>query len=134
MKTIFAAMALLVGSATAQAQQVDVGTGDWTQLPTARNLRSMTISEAAMQRVEAIGRRRTCAVPGLGPRRISLSVPFTIRFDEERRAQRIVLRDLGCPELETVLGRVVQGMAARGAYAPSGGPGWYRNALEFTIE
>jgi hypothetical protein len=60
-------------------------------------------------------------------------VPFTLKFQGSHQVEQIVMRDVGCPELETLLGRVVQRLAAEGEFVANKGPGWYRSVLELTI-
>jgi hypothetical protein len=132
MKKLLAVAALLAGSAV-QAQPVDVGTGDWSKLPEARRTGLSNIGTATADAVEELGRKGTCRVPGLGPRRVDISVPFALKF-RGSRVEQIVLRDVGCPELETLLGRVVQRLAAQEEFVANKGPGWYRSVLELTVE
>jgi hypothetical protein len=129
---LIAIAALLAGSA-AVAQPVDVGTGDWENLPEARQTGQNRMGSAVAAAVEAIARKGSCQVPGLGRRRVDISVPFTMKFQSSRRVEQIVLRDVGCPELETLLGRVVQRLAAEGDFLAPGEPGWYRSSFDLTI-
>ncbi len=128
-------MAILATAATSvQAQQVDVGTGDWSSLPRARVVGNANVGPAVAAEVERIGRDRSCQVEGLGPRRVDIAVPFVLEIDSSQHVQRIVVKDIGCPELETLLGQVVQRLAAIGEYSGTEGPGWYRSAIELSID
>lgn len=132
-----AALAIIAfGTATVQAQAptVDVGTGNWSALPEARVIGNVHIGSAVADEVARIGRERSCQVAGLGRDSVDLTVPFVLEFDDAGRVQRIVLRDIGCPELETLLGRAVQRLADLREYRPSAGPGWYRSALELSVD
>lgn len=133
MKKALAVAALLVSSA-AHAQPVDVGTGDWARFPVARQTGQSQIGPAVADAVQTLGRSGTCRVPGLGPRRVNISVPFTLRFERSQQVERIVVRDVGCPELETLVGRVLQRLAAQGEFVATGGPGWYRSVFDLTID
>lgn len=133
MKRLIALAALLAGSA-AHSQPVDVGTGDWATLPEARQVGQRNIGLAVAEEVEQLRRKGSCKVPGLGPRRVDISVPFTLKFQNSWRVERIVMRDLGCPELETLLGRVVQRLASQGEFVAAGEPGWYRGVLDLTVD
>lgn len=128
-------MAILATAATSvQAQQVDVGTGDWSNLPRARVVGNANVGQAVAAEVERIGRDRSCQVAGLGPRRVDIAIPFVLEIDSSQQVQRIVVKDIGCPELETLLGRVVQRLASIGEYSGTEGPGWYRSVLELSVD
>jgi hypothetical protein len=133
MRNLIAVAAFFAGSA-AYAQPVDVGTGDWSTLPEARQRGQIAVGGAVATAIEVMARERKCNVPGMGPRRVDLSVPFTLKFNSPRQVERIVIRDLGCPELETLLGRVVQRLASEGEFIAGSTPGWYRSVLEMTID
>lgn len=134
MKKLIGLAILATAATSAHAQQVDVGTGDWHSLPQARVLGNANIGRAVADEVERIGRQQSCSVDGLGTARVNLSIPFVLEFDSSQRVQRIVVKDVGCPELETLLGRVVQRLASFGEYGATQGPGWYRSVLELSID
>lgn len=130
MKKLVLAMALLASGAAA-AQTVDVGTGNWDRFPEAGRRGVYDLSDGTMDAIEAIGRAQACQVPGLGRTAIDLRVPVALRFDSRGQVERIVIRDIGCPALEQVLGRTLRGLASAGEFRPTGGAGWYRSAVQF---
>jgi hypothetical protein len=134
MKKSAIALAALLAASAAHAQPVDVGTGDWANLPEARQTGQSHLGSAVAAAVEGIARKGDCKVAGLGPRGVDISVPFTLKFSSSWRVERIVLRDLGCPELETLLGRVVQRLAAQREFVAPNGPGWYRSVFDLTVD
>lgn len=131
MKRLCIGLALLCSAAAAGAQAVDAGRGDWDRFPAAQDSGRRYLSAAAMDRIEEIARQGACRVPGLRRYPVDLSVPFVLRFNAAGSVERIVVRDLGCPELERLLGGALQEMAAAGEYRPTRGPGWYRSSIEF---
>jgi hypothetical protein len=129
-----AAAALPLGAA--QAQSVETGTGDWSAMPELQQRNEYFMSDQSMDEIEDVGRRQVCQVPGLSGVGVSLDVPFAVKFDPNGAAQRIVVRDMGCHDLEMVLGRVLAQLTNAGEYRPTGASrnGWYRSTLSFTLQ
>ena len=133
MKKIGLAAALLC-SAAAGAQTVDVGTGNWDRFPNAERSGRFFLNDSTIDAIEALGREGACQVPGLSRGGVNIDVPFVIRFTPAGQVERIVLRDMGCPQLERLLAVPLQGMAQAGEFRPTGGAGWHRSTIQFSIE
>ena len=120
-------------SAAAGAQNVDVGTGDWSAIPEVQPRGLVRMADAQMDLIESVGASGRCNVPGLGREAVDLMVPFLIRFNSEGSVERIIMRDLSCPELEVALGAAVVHLARANEYRlRSGSPaGWYRSEISF---
>lgn len=132
MKLSYWATTLVLFSASAAAQPVDVGTGDWSSIPEARTRGEFRMNDAQMDMIEQVAAEGRCNVPGLERRRVDINVPFLIRFAEDGEVERIVLQDLSCPQLEIALGAALLQLAEAGEYRPSGQPrGWYRSQIGF---
>lgn len=134
MKRIMLGLGLFVAATgTANAQSVEVGEGDWSEVPVIAARGVMRMTSDIVDRLHTIAKETRCDVQGFKPRRIDLSVPFVIRFTPGGAVERIVLRDLKCPQLETTLGAVVLQMAKAGEYRPTGEnqERWYRSELSF---
>lgn len=129
-----AAAALPLGAAGAQT--VETGTGDWSAMPEMQPRNEYFMSDQSMDEIEDIARRQVCNVPGVAPVGVSLDVPFAVKFDANGAAQRVVVRDMGCHDLEMVLGRVLAQLTNAGEYRPTGSSrnGWYRSRLSFSLE
>jgi hypothetical protein len=127
---------LLFLCAPAVAQDVDVGTGDWSAIPVVQPRGLLRMSDLQMDYIERIGAEGRCNVPGLGAERIDISVPFLIRYGPDGSVQQVVVRDLSCPELEVTLGAAVLQLARQDEYRPRGSaaPGWYRSVIAFANE
>lgn len=123
----------LAASGTAQGQSVEIGTGDWSEVPAIQPRGNMHVTARIMDRLHRIAAESRCTVQGFTRRRIAMTVPFVIRFTPQGAVERIILRDLSCPQLESVLGAVLLQMAHAGAYRPTGEnrERWYRSELSF---
>ena len=128
------AAAVLLGSAQASGTNVEVATGDWSNIPLLKSRSFNIISGEAVDRVhESIGKGE-CVIPGQSKKRVNLNVPFLIQFGQGGAIERLVLRKMGCPSVESVLASVLLQQAQRGEYAGSGEneAGWYRSELRLT--
>ena len=88
---------MLLGSAGASAQSVEVGTGDWTDLPWVYQEGHFRMTAAMVDRVHEIARQGTCTVPGMSARRLDLTVPVIIQFGAGNSVERLVVEEYGLP-------------------------------------
>jgi hypothetical protein len=121
---------------TANAQSVEVGEGDWSTVPEIRARGQVRMGSTMVDRLHTLAGLTSCNVQGFKASRIDLTVPFVMQFTPQGAVDRIVLRDLKCPALETALGTVVLQMAKAGEYRPTGQnpERWYRSELSFESE
>ena len=134
MKRIMLSLGLfLAATGTANAQSVEVGEGNWSAVPAIAPRGQVRMTAEIVDRLHTLAAETRCNVQGFKARRIDLSVPFVIQFTPAGAVDRIVLRDLKCPQLETVLGTIVLQLAQAGEYRPTGEnqERWYRSELSF---
>ncbi len=132
LQAILAGAIALISTPVA-AQSVDVGTGDWSEIPSVQPRGQVRMADAQMDLIESIAASGRCNVPGLEATAVNIKVPFLIRFDGQGGVDRIVLRDLNCPDLEVTLGAAVVHLARANEYRPRGSQpsGWYRSEISF---
>ena len=134
MKRIILGLGLfLAATGTANAQSVEIADGDWSAVPVIQPRGEVHISTKIVDRLHTLAGETKCNVPGFEKRRIDLAVPFVIQFTPQGGVGRIVLRNMRCPQLESVLGAVLLQMAQAGEYRPTGEnqERWYRSELTF---
>ena len=129
---LFGAAAMMVAS-SAQAQVVQVGQGDWSSVPAIHARGQIRLGDTMLARLHELGAQQVCNVPGLSRRLVDLTVPFVIRFTPQGDVEQIVVRNTGCPQLESIVGGAVLQMARAGEYRPTGEnqERWYRSELSF---
>jgi hypothetical protein len=129
-------IALLLMSAPAAAQTVLADGGDWSGVPEIQPRGEHRMSFASMNRIEELAKSGECTVSGLGRRQIDLSVPFILEFTPEGQVKTVVVRELGCDRLESIMGGVIIQLARAGEYKPTGENrlGWYRSELSFRLQ
>jgi hypothetical protein len=133
-RILFAVSAALI-SHTALAQTVEVAEGDWSNIPAA-SLADVPafISERSMGRIEKLLAAGKC--PSVGNRKyVSLNVPILVQFDGGNQVQKIVVRRIGCPEVEAIVGGIAAGRAKQGYYRSTGKnqTGWYRSEISYSL-
>lgn len=132
MKRMMLGLGLLIAAGgTASAQSLEVAQGDWSEVPAIRAKGEARVTAGLVERLHTLAGESDCKVPGFERRRINLTVPFVIRFTPQGGVERIVLRGMGCPQLESLLGTVVLRMAQAGEFRPTGEnqERWYRSEL-----
>lgn len=124
---------LLIAATTASAQQFEVASGDWSNIPRIIHRGNFMMDDGMMARVDRLARAGTCSVPGLRRDDINLNVPFLMQFAPDGNVQRIILQNTGCPELEAVIGGVLHRKLQAGDYRPTGEnrEGWYRGDFRY---
>ena len=129
-------LAALACAAPANAQSVEVASGDWYNIPRLESAQRTRISTKSVDRVVNIVKSGTCALPGQSKDRIDMAVPFLIQFEPDGDPTRIVIARMNCPELESLMGGVVLNLARAGEFKPTGEnqTGWYRSELSFAVQ
>ena len=132
---MIAALALMLAQPVAAAlPDIEVGRADWgtfervrprVQLPTPR----------IIAKVEEIMRMRQCELPGQRTRRFDITVNYAIRFDQQRQVDRIVVEDIGCPLIETLVGNAVTELLRNDLMTlpATRDERWYTGDLNFTL-
>ena len=129
------ALALLVAAVPAGAQRVEVAGGDWSNVPAITAQGLQRISTKSVDKIEELAKSGQCDVPGLTRRRMDLTVPFMLQFSSDGTLQHVVVRRLGCKQLESLMAGVVTELARAGEYKPTGENqlGWYRSELALSL-
>ena len=132
----FLALALLLGSVPASAATVEVANGNWSYLPLMKQRGLVQMSSEAITRIHQIVAEGECTLPGQSKRKLDMTVSFAAHFNPDGTLNRVVLKRLGCPEAEGILGGAVLELVKRGEYKPTGvnTEGWYRGELSFSSQ
>lgn len=138
MKIIFCvAAAVTLGFAPLQAASaavVEVATGDWSSIHWMKSRSFNIISADAVERVHRAFAKGECKLAGQTKKRLNLTVPFLVQYGSGGALQRVVLRKLGCPTVESILGGVLLEQVRGKEYQPTeqNPAGWYRGELRLT--
>jgi len=130
-------MTLLLAALAAQAPSaptIEVAQADWAQFERIDSRLHMP-NDRMVRAVETMLRRGECNLPGQNPRRFDIDVNYAIRMDAANRPQRIVVQDIGCRPLETLVGGIVADMMRYDYFRmpAAGAARWYSNTINFNL-
>ena len=135
MKLMVLGVISALGATPLGAQQVSVATGDWSNIPVVQSRGAYRISPRAVDDIAAGASNHQC--PAIGnERHLSMSVPFLVEFTAAGAVNQVVVRNLGCPKVESALGGAILQLAKSGEYKPTGVNivGWYRGQFELSAD
>lgn len=114
---------------------VEVGRFDPESFPDLITLERTLPHGEMTRRVQAILTEGRCALDGQSDRRFDITVPYATLLDAEGKASRIVVKDIGCIPLETLVGQIVIARFGRGDFKTMHDEGerWYGSDLYFTM-
>jgi hypothetical protein len=74
-----------------------------------------------------------CHVKGMRPTKFDIDEPYAVLLEPSGNVKRIIVKEMGCPGLNTVIGSTLADMAKRGKFRPTGEqqPLWYGGRLSF---
>lgn len=125
------AAALLTGSALAASPVVEVGTGDWSNIPalSSRGFHHITSSQVDM--LHSAFESSECAAGKRRSDRLNLEVPFLVQFDDAGALKRVVIQKMDCTPAEGVIAGAVLRLVNLGEHRATGEnlTGWYRGAI-----
>jgi hypothetical protein len=125
--------ALAAFAAPAAAQQVSTGSTDWDKLVPARmgsdDLDYNRLVRWATQELQ----NPACRVNGMRPDKFDIEEPYAVLLEPNGNVSRIIVREMGCPGLNTIVGSTVAELAKRGKFHPTGEKTalWYGGRLSF---
>lgn len=135
MRTAVAAIALMLAGSPVQAQSVDIGKVAWSKLPALKEKPSRLDYAQLVERVETVLSTGKCPIKGASPRRFDITVPYAVLIEPNGKASRIVVSQMNCAGIETLVGETVLARSDAGDFLPTGEAKarWYVSALNFTL-
>lgn len=130
------ALALLMASVPATAAKVEVADGEWGHLPSLEQRNTDHLSSRSLARIqEVLLDERKCTLPGQRYGRAELTIPFAVQYSAEGQVSHLLIKRLGCPEVESILAGVLLDMVRGGDYRPtsSSAERWYKAELSFEL-
>ena len=129
-----AIVAVLFVSSPGAAHSVETAKGNWAGIPLLARHHMVRLSEQAMASVDALAKAGKCSVIGNG-RQINLDMDFLVEFAPDNSVKRVIVEDIGCPEVERIAATATSQAASNGWLKPSGENelGWYRGAISYQL-
>ena len=127
------ALALLLSPVPATAATVEVAEGNWSYLPQLKVRGYDHMNDRVVANVYNLARTKECEFPGQSWQRLDMTLSFAAHFNPDGSLNRVVMKRLGCPKAESMLGGMLLEMIQGGDYKPTGEnpDGWYRGELSF---
>ena len=133
-KSALTLFALLTAAYPLAAQTVEATDKTrWDALPPVK-MRSTELDVALLNDwAEKVLSSGECNVRGMRPTRFDIDQPYAVLVAPNGTVERIVVGDVGCAGLNTLLGSTVKAWAQAGRYRPTGAsePRWYRGRIAF---
>jgi hypothetical protein len=128
-----AAMAML--AIPASAQQVEVADGDWSDFPALDKSQVVNLGAGAMADIDKLVAEGKCDRIG-NKKRIRMEIPFIAQFNDAGKVQRVMLKRINCPEVETIAASAAFYAAKWGWIEPgtNNEAGWYRGMVNYTLD
>lgn len=114
--------------------QIDVGRAEWARFPDLRP-EPRVPTGAMLSRVETILKDRECVMPGQNYRRFDITVPWLVQVEPDGRLSRLVVADMGCRPLESMVAELVVLLAQNGNIRarPESEPRIYASEFNFNL-
>ncbi len=127
------ATALAVAASTGVA--VDVGKWNPANFPSLIKLERRLPHADMTRRVEGMFEKGTCRIQGQSKRRFDVTIPYAVLMENSGTLKKVVVGEIGCASLETLVGQVVVAQAGRGDFKAEHGSGeqWYTSELNFAM-
>jgi hypothetical protein len=126
-------IATLLLAAAASQVPVYVGRFNPSNFPHAVKVERRMPQGELNRRVESILAKQQCRFRGQNKRRFDLVIPYAVQMDPTGRATQVVVKDIGCEPLETLVGQVAVELLKSGDFRVQHPTGyrWYVTDLSF---
>ena len=132
--TLGTAICLALLSAPLSAHSVEKAKGDWADIPLLARHHTVRLNAQAMAGVDAVVAEGKCGIIG-NDRRINLDMDFLVEFARDNSVKRVIVQEIGCPEVEQIAATATSQAATKGWLKPTGEneTGWYRGSITYQL-
>jgi hypothetical protein len=118
---------MLLAAATATPAPVTVGKFNTSAFPKAVLRQRRIPQEELTARADIIMKAKACSFPGQSVNNYAITIPYAVLLQPSGAVTKVVVQDVGCPDLELLTGQVANELGKAGDFKPSGAPGeqWY---------
>ena len=117
-------MALLLAAAIiaapAAAQTVQTGRGEFHNFPQLKKKDIPLDLNRLIAWTGDILKKGECKIQGQRPEKFDIDVPYAALVEPDGTVRKIIIAEMGCPALETMVGSTVVEMVKRGDVKPTG--------------
>jgi hypothetical protein len=136
MKPVFTILAMLIAATPATAQTLEVGRIKWDALPTLKIKDRWIPAGDMVVKVEEILKAKECTIVGQSADDFDITVQYALHIDPNGKTDRILVSDIGCRPIESLVGGIVAGRVELGDVLPTGKSEamWYGSKMNFTLQ
>jgi hypothetical protein len=120
---------LLLAAATSATGPAPVTVGKFnpTAFPKAMMRERRIPQEELTARADIIMKAKVCSFPGQAMDNYSITVPYAVLIQPSGAVSKIIVYEVGCPDLEILTGQVANELSKAGDFAPTNAPNeqWY---------
>ena len=133
MKRMAFLLALTMIAAPAAAQTVETGRGEFHRFPQLKKKDIPLDLNRLIAWTGDILKKGECKIRGQRAEKFDIDVPYAALVEPDGTVKRIIIAEMGCPALETMVGSTVVEMVKRGDVKPTGQDQalWYGDRIAF---
>jgi hypothetical protein len=137
MRPIFLIALIPLLAVPAAAQRVEVADADnnWSDFPALSKSMTVNLGDGAMADIDRLVASGKCKSIG-NKNRIRMDIPFLVQFSPNGAVERVMLKRIGCPEVEGIAANAAYYAARDGRIKAGSGnaAGWYRGAVNYILD
>ena len=130
-----ALLALTATPLAAQRVEVADADNDWADFPTLAKSMTVNLGDGTMADVDRLVAAGKCKTIG-NKKRIRMQIPFLVQFGDKGSVDRVMLKRIGCPEVESIAASAALYAAQDGRIRQGSGnaAGWYRGLVNYILD
>lgn len=122
-------------SAPLAAHSVETAKGNWSEIPLLARHHTVRLSDQALANIDTLVAAGKCDAIKKD-QRIDLDMDFLVEFSQDNQIKRVVVEEIGCPEVEAIAATATSQAAHKGWLKPTGenDAGWYRGSITYLLK
>ena len=126
-------MLIMLLLAAANSAPIEVGKFDPAAFPSAIKVDRRIPQAELIERADRIMKSGRCSFPGQKVDRYSITVPYAVLIEPSGNVDKLVVKEVGCPELELLTGQVANELAKARDFRPTktAAAQWYVSEVDY---
>ncbi len=122
-------------SAPLAAHSVETAKGNWSEIPLLARHHTVRLSDQALADIDTLVAAGKCNAIKKD-KRIDLDLDFLVEFSQDNQIKRVIVEEIGCPEVEAIAATATSQAADKGWLKPTGenDAGWYRGSITYLLK
>ena len=129
------AAAALSAQAAAAPERIEFGHANWDKFPRLERSGHPLPYAQMVEVAELVFDEKQCEIEGQCARRFDITIPYAVYLGADGKAERVLVKDLGCAPIQNLVGEVVYQLSELGDFeAGDDAPRWYPDEMNLTLE